>query len=454
MKLSDFNIYNIEYNKKLAQELGLEGLRRKVWNNVNWKAITYAKKEEGDKKTLLAITYLFDLAKAIGNMVVLADIFDVDGGYNIFQIKNNTIKAVTVCMTPENEAIIEQAILTQDLSVLDDIKTREASLPSEGVSLTNEDYDLLLNILQGNTLEEARLKRIAIDIVKEELRKGTSIKSLGFTVDEINKINNNQWPSLDRLVAIVKNCEPVKYLQDRLSRDERNICRFIISTLMHQECCHGGLCNAAKLIRDMTCKEKQNVKRYFLDTSFFSERSLQMWREKSITITDKQMNDAGGNADEVVKLIREVQQELKNVRSDDQYLYIFLDFDGVLNTERYQSSEEYSSCIFEREVVLHFLGWLRKLKDYKIVISSSWKIEGVEKIKEWLNPYGFPVDKIVGVTSNLKSRDEEILEFVNENEIKDYLVIDDYEYELKGIPRDKLALTDSSIGFREGDVKK
>lgn len=69
---------------------------------------------------------------------------------------------------------------------------------------------------------------------------------------------------------------------------------------------------------------------------------------------------------------------------------IFLDFDGVLNTEKYQaklhvdkkrSFDQYGP-LFDPEAVYNLRRILESIPDAIIVISSSWKLEGLQRMRD------------------------------------------------------------------------
>lgn len=69
---------------------------------------------------------------------------------------------------------------------------------------------------------------------------------------------------------------------------------------------------------------------------------------------------------------------------------IFLDFDGVLNTEAWQrhcltrrlSTEDRFGPVFDPEAVANLSSIIAAVPDVGIVITSSWKWEGEENMKQ------------------------------------------------------------------------
>lgn len=115
--------------------------------------------------------------------------------------------------------------------------------------------------------------------------------------------------------------------------------------------------------------------------------------------------------------------------------YIFLDFDGPLNTGRgeYQDPDRYGHH-FDDMAVRNLRRIVRET-GAQIVVSSSWRHLGLQKIREiWAN-WGMP-GEIVGSTPGLwgddrlfETRGEEIQQWLEENAGEDYafVIIDDMD---------------------------
>ena len=134
---------------------------------------------------------------------------------------------------------------------------------------------------------------------------------------------------------------------------------------------------------------------------------------------------------------------------------IFLDIDGVLNTYgKDGSSVSWEHCKSE---LMHNLEKVVKETDAYIVISSSWREEGIELLKESGFRY---VDKIAGVTPRwiqgiyIEHRGEQIMGYVRQNGIRQYIVIDDEPFDIceercSVISKDKVVVTDHIEGLTE-----
>lgn len=87
---------------------------------------------------------------------------------------------------------------------------------------------------------------------------------------------------------------------------------------------------------------------------------------------------------------------------------LFLDFDGVLNTERYQTrcqaegtpmADDFGA-LFDPEAVGHLKMIVDAIPELHIVIESSWKIEGIDALREMWEARGLP-GKIFDSTPDL-----------------------------------------------------
>lgn len=106
-----------------------------------------------------------------------------------------------------------------------------------------------------------------------------------------------------------------------------------------------------------------------------------------------------------------VREEMRRIIGDLGALYahnvpkvIFLDFDGVMNTERYiagrrrsglQASDRYG-YLFDPEAVEN----LRRIigaTGAEVVISSSWRLEGEERMKDMWHERALP-GQLIGIT--------------------------------------------------------
>ena len=111
-------------------------------------------------------------------------------------------------------------------------------------------------------------------------------------------------------------------------------------------------------------------------------------------------------------------------------MYIFLDVDGVLNTERDCVSRAYS---LNSHCVNSFCKLLNKIPDPKVVLSSTWRTgrarDGttavhIDDFINALSPAGIKVLDRTGVAPD-GSRTKEIEHYLRRHPYDSYLIIDD-----------------------------
>ncbi len=148
---------------------------------------------------------------------------------------------------------------------------------------------------------------------------------------------------------------------------------------------------------------------------------------------------------------------------NSKYL-IFLDFDGVVNNfiiidGHYEISSPYDGVV-NNKIAIGYLNELYNIVNYDIVVSSSWKY--IEKRDNYT--YGCadilynsglnPDIKIIGVTPDMSSREEEIENWILINNYNDkYVIIDDEENSFSRL-KDNLILCDEEVGLIESDITK
>ena len=137
---------------------------------------------------------------------------------------------------------------------------------------------------------------------------------------------------------------------------------------------------------------------------------------------------------------------------------IFLDFDGVVNTpyvyQDEQGQEKYKLNMpihgrVNNQAALKVISKFCKMYNYKIVVSSSWRIDAVIDCSEIL--YGSGLEKeveVIGRTPHIPcvDRGDEISKYLEDNpEINNYIIFDD-DCDL-GNHVKKLVICDPDIGF-------
>lgn len=102
---------------------------------------------------------------------------------------------------------------------------------------------------------------------------------------------------------------------------------------------------------------------------------------------------------------------------------IFLDIDGVLNV--YCEGRDEFGCTFHK----HFednLKWIIEETKAKIVISSTWRMSGLSVMQEMWKHRGL-AGEVIDVTPHIDicKRGEEIQFWLDNNEVSNYVIIDD-----------------------------
>lgn len=124
---------------------------------------------------------------------------------------------------------------------------------------------------------------------------------------------------------------------------------------------------------------------------------------------------------------------------------IFLDIDGVLNCELhykkvYEQPENTDMEYLDKQICKERLGWIYDIVkecDAKIVISSTWRHDGLPRMKEIMQHFGFDPEAVIDITPSFM-RDEcvrgnEIAAWIKRNpelvgkyyEYQSYVIIDD-----------------------------
>lgn len=120
---------------------------------------------------------------------------------------------------------------------------------------------------------------------------------------------------------------------------------------------------------------------------------------------------------------------------------IFLDIDGVLNTEVWtrhvfkiigDKTDTYKSQWYRDEyghifdsMAVDMLEWLIEATGAKIVISSTWRMSGLRVMQTMWEMRDLP-GEVIDITPKLNTpRGEEIAEWLRENQVDSYVIIDD-----------------------------
>src|ERR1022692_2393787 len=103
---------------------------------------------------------------------------------------------------------------------------------------------------------------------------------------------------------------------------------------------------------------------------------------------------------------------------------LFLDFDGVLNTEKNHSS----TGNFSKAACKNLQELLNEMPEVKIVVSSSWRRKGLSSVKSTLEKNGFDPKKIIDITdeTDRDDRGHHIERYVKDHkEIEHFVILDD-----------------------------
>lgn len=134
---------------------------------------------------------------------------------------------------------------------------------------------------------------------------------------------------------------------------------------------------------------------------------------------------------------------------------IFLDFDGVINLfydpdtpgyEEFCKRMENGAEWADIDCVRRFDDLVQDF-DLHVIISSSWRYDGVQSCQEYLFRNGMKaIDKVIDITPSLKSgsREDEICIYLLEHPIySDYIVLDD-------LPMPELGIHDIQTNLHSG----
>jgi len=119
----------------------------------------------------------------------------------------------------------------------------------------------------------------------------------------------------------------------------------------------------------------------------------------------------------------------KDLQIRKNNMIVFLDIDGVIATSK--SYNDYPDLLDPR--CIKALNYLTHTLKAKIVISSTWRTEGLVHLKDLLKSAGVKAE-VIGLTKHIYSpfhdegspRGLEILQWIKDNEYKgEYVVVDD-----------------------------
>jgi hypothetical protein len=127
---------------------------------------------------------------------------------------------------------------------------------------------------------------------------------------------------------------------------------------------------------------------------------------------------------------------------------IFLDIDGVLHIKPSEGNSDRNGGLFKQEAVEALREIITKFSS-NIVVSSNWKLQGIEYLRHVWEARNMP-GKIIGITPVIDgehNRYIEIQKYIDENGITDFIVIDDSTGEGLEVFGDRFINTDPTIGL-------
>lgn len=141
---------------------------------------------------------------------------------------------------------------------------------------------------------------------------------------------------------------------------------------------------------------------------------------------------------------------------------VFLDIDGVLNTEAYRENPDVD--YFEEPISeLHMCHLKRLINETaaKIVLSSTWRIywepgeQQYDRAGEYFNQlfkkYGL---EIYDKTPELKDRDVEVSAWLTDHQTESFVILDDYDFEWSPCNEKHLVKTNDETGLDAFSVEK
>ena len=104
---------------------------------------------------------------------------------------------------------------------------------------------------------------------------------------------------------------------------------------------------------------------------------------------------------------------------------IFLDFDGVINNFHTHSNS--TGTDFSATACTNLNKLLNHFPDLKIVVSSSWRMWGLPKMKEILEKNGNDPDRVIGITGDEPGeRGDQIQAWRDRNPgVTNFVILDD-----------------------------
>ena len=138
---------------------------------------------------------------------------------------------------------------------------------------------------------------------------------------------------------------------------------------------------------------------------------------------------------------------------------LFLDIDGVLNSEKYfiergKSKETFLEKDLDKEKI-KMLNYIIQQTNCIIVLSSNWRIFGLEKVNEALTAKGLEYTIQYRTTTEDMDRGIQIKKFIDEHDIKNYVILDDDSFDIvKHVVPERFIKTTWKLGLDQNHVNK
>lgn len=138
---------------------------------------------------------------------------------------------------------------------------------------------------------------------------------------------------------------------------------------------------------------------------------------------------------------------------------IFLDIDGVLNIISDMYTTQFDSKYIAEPYQIAVLNYIMATNQNIDIVITSTRRENMTKLKLELEQAGFIYNsRIVGATQlESKPRGRQIKEYIQDNNISQYIVLDDNIHDIHGIdikeiPKSNLLHVDAGVGLTHKDI--
>lgn len=133
---------------------------------------------------------------------------------------------------------------------------------------------------------------------------------------------------------------------------------------------------------------------------------------------------------------------------------IFLDFDGVLNVHGKTHMMLHQGVEFDKKPCANLNKILTEVPDAKIVVSSSWRVYGLEGVKDILAKSGIDSSRVIDITGReMGERGHQCVSWIHRNPgVESFIAIDDESDFSPMLIR--LVKTSSYVGLTENQANE